>query len=202
METGNWKLKITFMLNINDLKPGVRAIFNEQPHVVVSAEHSKQGRAGGILRSKLKNLITGAQFEHTFAGAEKLEEAELETRKAQFLYCDDPTTAGGNAYFMNPADFEQFEIALTKISDVKKFLKEGEEVELLYFEGNPINIQLPIKMKFRITYTEPGFKGNTTSNVLKPATIETGAEIKVPIFVKVGDEIIIDTRTGEYVERA
>lgn len=185
------------MLTINDLKPGVRAIFNDQPHIVVAAEHSKQGRAGGILRNRLKNLITGAQFEHTFAGAEKLEEAELETKKAQFLYCNEAT-----AYFMNPTNFEQFEIPLSQIGEVKKFLKESEEVELLYFGGNPINIQLPIKMKFSVTYTEPGFKGNTTSNVLKPATIETGAEVKVPIFIKEGDVIIIDTRTGEYVERA
>jgi elongation factor P len=103
---------------------------------------------------------------------------------------------------MDPISFEQFELPKHQIADLANFLKDGEEVDLLYFEGNPINIQLPIKMKFKITYTEPGFKGNTATNVLKPATIETGAEVKVPIFVKEGDEIIIDTRTGAYVERA
>lgn len=185
------------MLTINDLKPGVKAIFNDQPHVVVSAEHSKQGRAGGILRAKIKNLISGATIEHTFAGAEKLEEADLQNKKAQFLYRD-----SDQFFFMDPTSFEQFELAKDQINEAASFLKDGEEVELMYFDGAPINIQLPIKMKFKITYTEPGFKGNTATNVLKPATIETGAQVKVPIFIKEGDEIIVDTRTGAYVERA
>jgi len=103
---------------------------------------------------------------------------------------------------MDSATFEQFEIDKVKIGTAANFLKDGEEVSLLYFEGLPIDIQLPIKMKFKITYTEPGFRGNTTSNVLKPATIETGAEVHVPIFIKENDNIIVDTRTGEYVERA
>jgi elongation factor P len=103
---------------------------------------------------------------------------------------------------MDPKTFEQFEIAKDKLGDIVNFLKDGEEVDLLYFDGSAINIQLPIKMKFKITYTEPGFKGNTATSVLKPATIETGGEVRVPIFIKEGDEIVIDTRTGEYVERA
>lgn len=195
------------MLSINDLKIGTKVIFNGEPYVVVFSQHSKQGRAGAVLRSKLKNLLNGATVEHTFAGAEKLEEAILETKKAQFLYSDDV-----NFYFMDPVSFEQFEIAKNKLGDSVKFLKEGGEIDLLYFsaqggsayggDGNPINIQLPIKMKFRITETEPGYRGNTATNVLKPAKIETGAEVKVPIFIKEGDEIVIDTRTGEYVERA
>ena len=185
------------MYTINDLKIGTKVIFNGDPHVVVFSQHSKQGRSGAVLRSKLKNLLTGAIIEHTFAGAEKLEEAILETKKAQFLYADDAIF-----YFMDPSTFEQFEIVKTQIADVAKFLKDGETIDILYFDNKPINIQLPIKMKFRITYTEPGFKGNTATNVLKPATIETGAEVRVPIFIKEGDEIIIDTRTGEYVERA
>jgi len=185
------------MLTINDLKPGIKAIFNGQPHVVVAAEHSKQGRAGGILRAKIKNLITGATIEHTFAGAEKLEEANLENKKAQFLYRD-----GDQFFFMDPVTFEQFELNKNQVGSAISFLKDGEEIELMYFDGAPINIQLPIKMKFKVTYTEPGFKGNTATNVLKPATLETGAEVKVPIFIKEGDVIIIDTRTGDYVERA
>lgn len=185
------------MLTINDLKPGVKVLYNNEPHIVVAAEHSKQGRAGGILRSKLKNLINGASFEKTFAGAEKLEEATLETKKAQFLYSDET-----NFYFMDPASFEQFEITKSQIGDVAKFLKEGETIDIIYFDNRPINIQLPIKMKFKIVETEPGYRGNTATNVLKPATIETGAQVRVPIFVKENDEIVIDTRTGEYVERA
>ncbi|MEI6040001.1 MAG: elongation factor P [Candidatus Berkelbacteria bacterium] len=185
------------MLTISDLKIGTRVLFNDNPCIVVYSEHSKQGRAGAVLRCKLKNLLNGATVEHTFAGAEKLEEADLQTKKAQFLYRE-----GNQFFFMDSESFEQFELNKTQIGESADFLKDGEEVDLLYFNGNPINIQLPIKMTFKITYTEPGFKGNTATNVLKPATIETGAEVKVPIFVKEGDLIVVDTRSGSYVERA
>lgn len=184
------------MLDINDLKLGTRIIFNDQPYVVVFSQHSKLGRGGGILRSKIKNLIDGSTIDHTFAGAEKIEAAELETKKAQFLYGD-----GENFNFMDSSSFEQFSMTKKQLGDVIKFLKDGSEVDLLYFNNEPINIQLPIKMSFKVTYTEPGFKGNTASTVTKPATIETGAEVNVPLFIKENDNIVLDTRTGEYVER-
>lgn len=185
------------MLTISDLKIGTKAMFNDAPCIVIASEHSKQGRAGAVLRCKLKNLLNGATIEHTFAGAEKLEEADLQTKKAQFLYKDDTTF-----YFMDTTSFEQFELNKTQVADSASFLKDGEEVDIVYFDGLAINLQLPIKMTFKITYTEPGFKGNTATNVLKPATIETGADVRVPIFIKEGDLIIVDTRTGTYVERA
>ena len=185
------------MLSINDLKIGTKIIFNNQPMVVVFAQHSKLGRGGGIMRTKLRNLIDGTTIEKTFAGAEKLEPAELETKKAQFLYHDD---AGYN--FMDSSSFEQFSLDKKQLGDIARFLKDGADVDIIYFDGKPINIQLPIKITLEVTYTEPGFRGNTTSNVLKPATLETGAQIQVPIFIKEGDKIVIDTRTGEYVERA
>jgi elongation factor P len=185
------------MLNISDLKIGTKFIFNDAPHIITYSEHSKQGRAGAVLRCKMRNLITGGTIEHTFAGAERVEEANLETKKAQFLYRDND-----KFFFMDSTSFEQFELPKSQIGDLSNFLKDGEEVDLLYFDGSPINIQLPIKMIFKVTYTEPGFKGNTATNVLKPSTIETGAEVRVPIFVKEGDLIVVDTRTGEYVERA
>lgn len=184
------------MLDINDLKLGTRIIFNDQPYVVVFSQHSKLGRGGGILRSKIKNLIDGSTIDHTFAGAEKIEAAELETKKAQFLYGD-----GENFNFMDSSSFEQFSMTKKQLGDVIKFLKDGSEVDLLYFNNEPINIQLPIKMSFKVTYTEPGFKGNTASTVTKPATIETGAQVNVPLFIKENDNIVLDTRTGEYVER-
>ncbi len=185
------------MLTINDLKVGTKIIFNGAPFEVTYTEHSKLGRGGGILRTKIRNLLDGSQIERTFAGAVKLEEAELEMRQAQFLYSDDE-----NCYFMSPTDFDQFEISKTQVGKKDKFLKEGEQVDILYFRDEPINLQLPIKIKLKVTYTEPGFKGNTASTVLKPAETETGLKINVPLFVKEGDEIIIDTRTGQYVERA
>lgn len=185
------------MLTINDLKIGTKVIFGGQPHAVIFAQHSKLGRGGGILRSKLKNLLSGAIIEKTFAGAEKLEEANLETRQAQFLYRTDNLY-----YFMDAASFDQFELTQNQLGRAADFLKEGETVDLLYFDNRPINVQLPIKIKLKVTYTEPGFKGNTASTVNKPATLETGTQIAVPLFIKDGDEIVIDTRTGEYVQRA
>lgn len=184
------------MLTINDLKLGTKIIFNGEPHQVIFAQHSKQGRAGGILRSKIKNLISGAIIDKTFAGNEKIDSAELETRPAQFLYADDL-----NCYFMDGQSFEQFEINLKQVGDQIKFLKESENIDILYFQNKPINLQLPLKIKLKVTYTEPGFKGNTASTVQKPATLETGAEINVPLFIKEGDEIVVDTRDGQYVER-
>ncbi|MBM2820968.1 MAG: elongation factor elongation factor [Candidatus Berkelbacteria bacterium] len=185
------------MLSINDLKVGTKVNFNGQPYVVIFSEHSKLGRGGGIQRTKMRNLISAAIIEKTFSGAEKLEEAELETKKAQYLYKDD------NGYnFMDSATFEQFSLAKNQLGKTAGFLKEGGEVDILYFEEEPININLPIKMTFEITYTEPGFKGNTASTVNKPATIETGSQVMVPLFIKNGDKIVLDTRTGEYVERA
>lgn len=108
---------------------------------------------------------------------------------------------GENFNFMDSSSFEQFSMTKKQLGDVIKFLKDGSEVDLLYFNNEPINIQLPIKMSFKVTYTEPGFKGNTASTVTKPATIETGAEVNVPLFIKENDNIVLDTRTGEYVER-
>jgi len=192
------------MFTINDLKIGTKIIYNNEPHVVIFAQHSKLGRGGGIMRTKLRNLISGTIIEKTFAGAEKLEEAELETKKAQYLYNDTI-----NFYFMDSTDFEQFSLSKNQLQEATKFLKEGNEIDIIYlpageagFQDKPINVGLPIKIAFEVTYTEPGFRGNTASTATKPATIETGAQVQVPLFIKTGDKIVIDTRTGQYVERA
>jgi elongation factor P len=185
------------MLSINDLKIGTKIIFNGAPFTVTFAEHSKLGRGGGILRAKIKNLIDGSTIDHTFAGAEKIEEADLETKKAQYLYHENE-----QYHFMDSVSFEQFALTQKQIGNLAKFLKENSDVDLLYFNDQAINIQLPIKMTFEVTYTEPGFRGNTASTVTKPATLETGAQVNVPIFIKEGDKVVLDTRTGEYVERA
>ena len=185
------------MLTINDLKIGTKITYNDAPYVVIFSQHSKLGRGGGIMRTRLRHLIDGTIIEKTFAGAEKLEEAELETKKAQYLYKDDT-----GYHFMDSGTFEQFSLAKNQLGKTADFLKESGEVDILYFDDKPINLNLPIKIVLEVTYTEPGFRGNTTSNVLKPATLETGAQINVPIFIKIGDKIVLDTRTGEYVERA
>ena len=185
------------MLTINDLKIGTKITYNNEPYMVIFAQHSKLGRGGAILRTKLRNLINGTIIEKTFAGAEKLEEAELETKKAQYLYNDTI-----NYHFMDSANFEQFGLSKNQLQEAIKFLKEGSKIDIIYFQEKPINVGLPIKITFEVTYTEPGFKGNTASAVTKPATLETGAQVQVPLFIKPGDKIVIDTRSGEYVERA
>ncbi len=185
------------MLTINDLKVGTKINFSGQPYVVLFSQHSKLGRGGGIQRTKLRNLISGTIIEKTFAGAEKLEEAELDTKKAQYLYHDKI-----GYYFMDAKTFEQFSLAKQQLGRMADFLKEGAEVDILYFDGQAINLILPIKIALEVTYTEPGFRGNTASTATKPATLETGAQVNVPLFIKEGDKIVLDTRTGEYVERA
>lgn len=184
------------MLSINDLKVGTKILYNDAPYMVVFSQHSKLGRGGGIMRTRLRNLIDGTIIEKSFAGAEKIEPAELETKKAQFLYHDD-----NGYYFMDSASFEQFSLDKKQLGNIARFLKDGADVDIIYFDDRPINIQLPIKIALEVTYTEPGFRGNTATNVLKPATLETGAQVQVPIFIKTGDKIVVDTRTGQYVER-
>lgn len=184
------------MLSINDLKIGTKINFNGQPYMVISAQHSKLGRGGGIMKTKLKSMIDSTIINKTFAGAEKIEEAELETKKAQYLYHD-----ASGFHFMDSVTFDQFSLDKTQLGRMANFLKAGGEVNILYFKDKPININLPIKIVLEVTYTEPGFKGDTASTTTKPATLETGSQIDVPLFIKVGDKIVIDTRTGEYVER-
>jgi elongation factor P len=155
------------------------------------------GRGGAILRAKLKNLLTGALIDFTFKGNEKIEEAQMSRSKAQFLYKDDE-----KLHFMNMQDFEQFSLSRNQIGQSGDFLKEGIEVDVLNWNGRPINISLPIKIDLKVAKTEPAVRGNTAQgSVTKPAILETGGKVQVPIFVKVGDIIKVNTETGEYVER-
>ena len=185
------------MLGITDLKPGTFFVYEGQPHIVVSAEHSKLGRGGSILRSRIRNLKTGAIFDRTLKGNESFDEADVERKQMQYLYTDD-----AGAAFMDMASYEQAVIPASVIGDQKSWLKEGMDVQVMRWNGDPLGIDLPIKVEFTVTYTEPGFKGNTQSSVLKPATIETGAQVMVPLFISQGDKIIVDTRNGNYLERA
>ena len=150
-----------------------------------------------MLRAKLKNLLNGSIVDFTFKGNDKIEEAQITRSKAQFTY------AQGNSYnFMDSANFEQFTLSADTIGSAKDFLKEGIEVDVINSNGRPINMTLPVKMDFEIKETEPAVRGNTAQgSVTKPAIIETGAKIQVPIFIKVGDLVKINTQTGEYVER-
>lgn len=185
------------MLSISDLQLGTFIIYAGAPHQLIWREHSKLGRGGAILRAKLKNLLTGAIIDFTFKGNEKIEEAQMSRSRAQFTYKD-----GKELNFMNMQNFEQFSLSQNQVGRSADFLKEGVEVDVLNWNGRPINIFLPIKIELGVKETEPAVRGNTAQgSVTKPAVLETGAKVQVPIFVKVGDIIKVNTETGEYVER-
>lgn len=185
------------MLSITDLKTGTKITLEGDPYVVNSYSHSKMGRGGAVVKTKLRNLKTGAVIDKTFQGADKISEAELNKKSATFLYFDEKS-----AFFMDSQSYEQFEIDLNKVGSDKNYLVENSNVDILYYNNEPINIELPIKMIFRVKSAPPGIKGNSTGTVTKKVVIETGAEVDVPLFIKEGDKIIVDTRSCSYVERA
>ena len=185
------------MLNFNEIKTGRVIKVSGQPFIIIKTDHHKMGRGGAVLKVKCRNLINGNILEQTYQGAEKAEEAETETKKANFMYKDP-----NEAYFMDNENFEQFSLSLETIGEAAKFLKEGVDVDVFYFEGQPVSVSLPIKMDFKVTSAPPSVKGNSAGNVNKQVEIETGAQINVPLFINEGDIIRINTDTGEYVERA
>jgi elongation factor P len=185
------------MLSLSEIKIGKVIIANNEPYIVVKAEHHKMGRGGAVLKTKLKNLISGNALERTFQGNDKAEEADINRKKANYLYKDERDT-----YLMDNESFEQFNVPLDQIGDQIRFLKDGIDVDVLYFNGQPVAIDLPIKMTFKVTSAPPGVKGNSAGNVQKQIELETGAVINAPMFINEGDLIKVNTETGEYVERA
>lgn len=185
------------MLNFNEIKTGKVIKVNAEPYIIIKTDHHKMGRGGAVLKIKCRNLINGNVLERTYQGSEKAEEAETETKKANFMYKDKD-----EAYFMDNDSYEQFNLHLEEIGEAAKFLKDGTDVDVLYFENKPVSISLPVKMDFKVVSAPPGIKGNSAGNVNKQVEIETGAVLNVPMFINEGDVIRINTDTGEYVERA
>lgn len=185
------------MLNLNEIKIGKVIVVNNEPYVITKTDHHKMGRGGAVLKVKLKNLISGNMLDRTFQGNDKAEEADTQKKKANFMYKDET-----KAYLMDNESYEQFEIDLETIGDKAKFLKDGTDVDVLYFDNNPVAIDIPVKMTFKVTSAPPGVKGNSAGNVTKKVTIETGAEITAPLFINEGDEIVVNTDKEEYAERA
>jgi elongation factor P len=184
------------MLGITDLKTGTTIDMDGAPVMVLDYQHSKMGRGGAVLRTKLKNLKTGATFDITFKSSDKFEEATLERRNCTFLYKE-----GNDFAFMDASSFEQFTLSAEEVGPKSRFLKEGAEIQILFYEDKPVSVVFPIKMEFEVTHTEPGVKGDTAQGGSKPATLETGAVITVPLFVKIGDVLRVNTDEGTYVER-
>lgn len=184
------------MYGVTDLKKGVLITLDGKPYRVIDYAQKVMGRGGSIVNVRVKNLLDGSVIPKTFKGAEKIESAQVESRTVQFLYKD-----GDNFNFMDGETFEQFELSDDLVGDVAQYLKEGNEVTLQSYDGRVINVELPNNLYLEVTYTESVVKGDTTSSVLKDATLETGLVVKVPAFIKTGDVIKVDTRTGDYLER-
>ena len=163
---------------------------------VVEFQHVKPGKGAAFVRVKMKNVITGAVIERTFNPSEKLQGAEIEKREMQYLYNDE-----GLYYLMDNETYEQIPLNEEQLGDALKYIKENMNVTVLSFKGKVFNVEPPMFVELEVTYTEPGFSGNTTTTSGKPATLENGLEISVPLFVEIGDVLRIDTRTGLYMER-
>jgi elongation factor P len=179
-----------------DLKKGVVVQIDGKPFRVTDYNQKVVGRGGSIVNVRLKNLIDGSVVPKTFKGQDKIDTAEVSTRTVQYLYTD-----GSSYHFMDPESFEQFELPADAVEDSAGYLKEGESLGLQSFDGTIINVELPKNVYLEVTYAESITKGDTTSSVLKDATLETGLVVKVPSFIKTGDVISVDTTTGEYRER-
>jgi len=185
------------MLTLSDIKIGKIILINGQPYLVIKTEHLKVAMRGAVLKVKAKNLITGNILDDSFHGAEKIEEANVSSKKVNFLYKDED-----KAYFMDNETFEQFELPLENLGGKDLFLKDSTDVKMAFFEERPIDLELPIKMDFKVISAPPAIRGNSAGAVTKQVEIETGAKVNVPVFINEGDIIRINTDSGEYVERA
>ena len=179
-----------------DLRNGTTFELDNNVFRVVEFQHVKPGKGAAFVRVKMKNVITGSVIERTFNPSEKLQGAEIEKKDMQYLYND-----GELYYFMDNNTYDQIPLNEGQIGDAIKYIKENMNVTMLSFKGNVFAVEPPMFVELEVTYTEPGFSGNTTTTSGKPATLENGLEISVPLFVEIGDKIRIDTRTGQYMER-
>lgn len=184
------------MYQPTDLKKGTVCQIDGKPFRVTEYSQKVMGRGGSIVNVKLKNLIDGSVIPKTFKGQDKIERAEVTNKTVQYLYSD-----GSDFFFMDPETFEQFQLPADVVDTAANYLKEGDSLNLQFFGDSVINVELPKNLYLEVTYAEDVVKGDTTSSVLKDATLETGITIKVPAFIKTGDIISVDTATGEYRER-
>lgn len=185
------------MITAGEFRKGNTIEWENGVWVIVDFQHVKPGKGAAFVRTKIKNIMTGAVVERTFNPTDKMARAVIETKEMNYLYND-----GGLYYFMDNETFEQIPLNPDQVEDSIPFVKENTTVTMRFFKGQPFSVEAPNFVVLEITQTEPGFKGDTTSTTYKPATTETGYELQVPLFVNIGDKIRIDTRSGEYMERA
>ncbi len=185
------------MININDIKNGMTVLIDGNIYLIVEFQHVKPGKGPAFVRIKLKNLRTGSTIEQTFNTNIKFEKAIIEKKPMQYLY------SNGDMYnFMNMETYEQIDLAKENLGDNAKFLKEGLEVEVTFYKGEVLGINLPEKIEYEVTDTEPAVKGNTATNATKEATLENGLTVKVPLFISANERIIVSTKDGKYDSRA
>lgn len=184
------------MYSTADFKKGLKIEIDGTPYVIVDFLHVKPGKGGAFVRTKLKNLLTGRVIDQTFRAGERVKRPDLMEREMQYLYRE-----GDNFYMMDNETFDQIFLTGEQLGDARLFLKENLNVKVLFFNRQPVAVELPTFVELAVAETEPGVRGDTATGGSKPATLETGAVIQVPLFVEQGDMVKVDTRTGEYIER-
>ena len=185
------------MISAGDFRNGITFEMDGNVMQIIEFQHVKPGKGAAFVRTKVRNVITGSVIEKTFNPGDKFPSAFVERKDMQYLYND-----GGLYYFMDNESYENVPVGADKLDDNFKFVKENTDVKILSYKGEVFGVEPPFFVELEVTETEPGVKGDTATNVQKPATLETGAGIKVPLFINIGDRIRVDTRTGEYMERA
>lgn len=185
------------MITAGDFRKGVTFEINGEPHVVLDFQHVKPGKGAAFVRTKYKNILTGATREEAFNPSDKFPKAHIDTKQMQYLYND-----GELYYFMDGETFEQVPISKEDVEDAIVYIRENDEATIKFYKGSPFQVEAPNFVDLEVVDTEPGVKGDTATNVTKAATVETGAVIQVPIFIETGEKIQIDTRSGEYLGRS
>ena len=185
------------MVTAGDFKKGLTVEWDGGIWTIVDFQHVKPGKGAAFVRTKIKNIITGAVVERSFNPTDKMPKAIIETKVMQYLYND-----GDLYYFMDNETFEQLALPKEQVEDSIPFMKENTEATIRFYKGAPFSVEAPTFVDLEVIHTEPGFKGDTASNTTKPATVETGLTLNVPLFVEIGDVLRIDTRTGEYMSRS
>ena len=183
-------------MDVSELRKNAKLQMDGHPYVVTDFQFVKPGKGQGLYKCRLKNMITGATIDRTWRSGEKLESANVESARMQYLF-----SSGGTYTFMNSENYEQVELSAELVGDDSNFLYEQLEVEVLFYNNRPVGVPLPSHIVMTITESEPGVKGDSANNPTKLATLETGYKLQVPLFVKQGERVKIDTRTGEYIER-
>ena len=185
------------MISASDFRKGVTFEMNGDPHIVLDFQHVKPGKGAAFVRTKYRNILTGATREEAFNPNDKFPKAHIETKQMQYLYSD-----GELYYFMDPVTFDQVPLTAELVEDAMKYLRENDEATVKFYKESAFTVEAPNFVDLVVTETEPGVKGDTATNVTKAATVETGAVIQVPIFINEGEKIQIDTRSGEYLGRS